>query len=95
MQNNKIFVRNLAFSTTDGDLGGIFAGCGDVVSARIATDRETGRSRGFGFVQMNTHEEAQTAIRDIDNTEHNGRTLFVVLSESRESKQKTAYGNSW
>ncbi len=95
MENNKLFVRNLAYSTTDGELSGIFAGSGEVVSARMATDRDTGRSRGFGFVQMNTQEEAQNAIRALDNSQHNGRTLYVAISEPRDRKPKTAYGNSW
>ena len=95
MQNNKLFVRNLAFSTTDSELSGIFAGYGDVVSARMATDRDTGRSRGFGFVQMNTQEEAANAIRSLDNSQHNGRTLYVAISEPRERKSSTAYGNGW
>lgn len=95
MQNNKLFVRNLAYNTTDGELNGIFAGHGEVVSARMATDRDTGRSRGFGFVQMNTQEEAQNAIRTLDNSQHNGRTLYVAISEPRDRKPSTAYGNSW
>ena len=95
MQNNKLFVRNLAFSTTDAELSGIFASSGEVVSAKMATDRDTGRSRGFGFVQMNTHEEAQSAIRNLDNSEHNGRTLYVAVSESRDRKPSTAYGSKW
>lgn len=95
MQNNKLFVRNLAFSTTDGELGGIFAGYGEVISARMATDRDTGRSRGFGFVEMNTHEEAQNAIRTLDNSQHSGRTLYVAISEPRDRKPATVYGNSW
>ncbi|MBX9877892.1 MAG: RNA-binding protein [Candidatus Obscuribacterales bacterium] len=95
MQNNKLFVRNLAYSTTDSELSGIFAGYGEVVSARIATDRDTGRSRGFGFVQMNTPEEANNAIRTLDNSQHNGRTLYVAISESRDRKSGTSYGNSW
>ena len=95
MQNNKLFVRNLAFSTTDSELSGIFAGYGEVVSARMATDRDTGRSRGFGFVQMNTQEEAQNAIRTLDNSQHNGRTLYVAISEPRDRKPTTAYGSGW
>lgn len=95
MQNNKLFVRNLAFSTTDGELGGIFAGYGKVLSARMATDRDTGRSRGFGFVEMNTQEEAQNAIRTLDNSQHNGRTLYVAISEQRDRKPSTVYGNNW
>lgn len=95
MQNNKLFVRNLAYNTTDSELNGIFSGHGEVVSAKMATDRDTGRSRGFGFVQMNTQEEAQNAIRTLDNSQHNGRTLYVAISEPRDRKPSTAYGNSW
>jgi RNA recognition motif-containing protein len=92
MQNNKIFVRNLSFNTTDGDLSGLFAEHGDVVSARIATDRDTGRSRGFAFVEMGSDSAAEAAIRSLDNTEFNGRTLHVAVSEPRESRSTTAYG---
>ena len=95
MLNNKLFVRNLAFSTTDSDLSGIFSSYCEVVSARMATDRETGRSRGFGFVEMNTAEAAQDAIRTLDNSQHNGRTLFVALSEPRDRKPATTYGKTW
>lgn len=95
MQNNKLFVRNLNFSTTDDELGGIFADHGQVVSAKMATDRNTGKSRGFGFVQMNTQEEAQNALRTLDNSQHNGRTLYVAMSEPRDRKSGTTYGNNW
>lgn len=95
MQNNKLFVRNLAFGTTDGELSGIFADQGEVISARMATDRDTGRSRGFGFVEMKTQEEAQNAIRTLDNSQHNGRTVFVAMSEPRERRPATVYGSSW
>lgn len=95
MQNNKLFVRNLAFTTTDSELSGMFAQHGEVVSARMATDRETGRSRGFGFVEMGTQETAQNAIRSLDNSEQNGRTMFVSISEPRDRKPTTSYGNNW
>lgn len=95
MQNNKLFVRNLAFSTTDTELGGIFAGHGEVLSARMATDRDTGRSRGFGFVEMSSPEAAQNAIRTLDQSQHNGRTLYVAISEPRDRKPSTSYGNGW
>jgi len=84
MQNNKLFVRNLSFSTTDGELSGLFADYGNVVSARMATERETGRPRGFGFVEMSSQESAQDAIRGLDNREFNGRTMYVVMSEQRQ-----------
>jgi RNA recognition motif-containing protein len=93
MQNNKLFVRNISFNTTDGDLSGLFATHGDVLSTRIITDRDTGRPRGFAFVEMSTPESAQAAIQSLDNTQFNGRTLYVVMSEEqRERRPNTAYG---
>ena len=93
MQNNKLFVRNLSFNTTDGELNGLFAEYGSVVSAKMATDRDTGRPRGFAFIEMSTLESAQDAIRALDNREFNGRTMYVAMSEPRERKAGTAYGN--
>jgi RNA recognition motif-containing protein len=93
MQNNKLFVRNLSFSTTDGELSGLFADFGNVVSARMATERETGRPRGFGFVEMSSPESAQDAIRGLDSREFNGRTMYVAMSEQRSPKASSAYGN--
>lgn len=93
MANAKLFVRNLSFNTTDGELSGLFANHGDVVSARMATDRETGRPRGFAFIEMSTQEAANEAIRVLDNSEFNGRTMHVAMSEPRERKSNTTYGN--
>ena len=92
MQNNKLFVRNLSFRTTDGDLFELFSQHGEVVSARIATDRETGRPRGFAFVEMNTPASAEEAIRALNNTEFGGRTVSVAMSEPRERKSMV-YGS--
>lgn len=93
MQNNKLFVRNLSYSTTDGELNSLFAGYGNVLSAKMAVERETGRPRGFGFVEMGDHESAQDAIRGLDNREVNGRTMYVAVSEQRERKMNTTYGS--
>lgn len=93
MQNNKLFVRNLSYSTTDGELGGLFSEHGSVLSARIAVEKETGRPRGFAFVEMQSQESAETAMRALDNSSFNGRTLHVAMSEPRERKPSTAYGN--
>lgn len=92
MQTNKLFVRNLSYNTTEGELSNLFEQHGQVVSAKIPTDRDTGRPRGFGFVEMATIESAETAIRTLDNTQLNGRTMYVVPSES--NRQSTAYGRS-
>jgi cold-inducible RNA-binding protein len=72
----KIFVGNLSFQTTDSDLNDLFAQFGEVESATIITDRDTGRSKGFGFVAMND-ENAERAISQLNGTELNGRALTV------------------
>ncbi|AHI07174.1 putative RNA-binding protein [Bdellovibrio bacteriovorus W] len=73
----KIYVGNLSYSMDDQSLGDIFAEFGQVESARIVIDRETGRSKGFGFVEMSTDEEAATAIEKVNGAEHSGRLLNV------------------
>ena len=72
----KIYVGNLSFNTTESDLSTLFAQVGEVESARIITDRDTGRSRGFGFVEM-SEEDAATAISKFSGTEVDGRALTV------------------
>ena len=72
----KIFVGNLSFQTTDSDLNDLFAPFGEVESVSIITDRDTGRSKGFGFVAMND-ESAEKAISQLNGTELNGRQLTV------------------
>ena len=74
---NKIYVGNLPFSATDDSLREMFGQAGQVESARIITDRDTGRSKGFGFVEMSTEQEASEAIRKFNGTELDGRSLTV------------------
>jgi RNA recognition motif-containing protein len=78
----KIYVGNLPFSTTDDDLRELFARHGEVSSASVVMDRETGRSRGFGFVEMDT-ANAQTAIAALDGRDLGGRALRVNEAESK------------
>jgi RNA recognition motif-containing protein len=78
----KLFVGNLSFQTTSADLEALFAQAGTCESASVITDRATGRSRGFGFVEMASNDEAQKAISDLNGTELQGRKLNV--SEARE-----------
>jgi RNA recognition motif-containing protein len=87
----KLFVRNLSFNTQESDLSGLFSSFGDVVSARLATDRDTGRSRGFGFVEMKNDQAAQDAIHGLDNSQFGGRTIQVQISEARDRKPQMAY----
>ena len=77
----KLYVGGLAWATTDASLNDYFAQAGTVTSARVVTDRETGRSRGFGFVEMESEEAAQKAIQTLNNTELDGRSISV--SEAR------------
>jgi cold-inducible RNA-binding protein len=79
-----IFVGNLSFKTTDDQLRAMFEAHGEVSSARVITDRETGRSRGFGFVEMNNEEEARRAIEAVNGKDLDGRTLNVNEARPRE-----------
>lgn len=72
-----IYVGNLAYKVSDKDLKEIFEEFGEVVSAKVITDRETGRSKGFGFVEMENESEAQQAIDELDGNEMNGRAIKV------------------
>src|SRR5262249_61598982 len=74
--SKKIFVGNLSFQTTESDLDGLFAQVGNVESVSIITDRMTGRSKGFGFVEM-SNEDADNAIQKLNGTNFGGRTLTV------------------
>ncbi len=77
MSNNKLYVGGLPYSVTDGKLQELFADHGTVESARVIADKFTGQSRGFGFVEMGSGEEAQKAIQALNSTQLDGRTLVV------------------
>jgi RNA recognition motif-containing protein len=82
--NNKLFVGNLSFNTTENDLQDAFAAHGTVLEANLMTDRATGRARGFGFVTMSTEEEAQKAMNALNGTSMDGRNLTVNVARPRE-----------
>ena len=86
MNNNKLFVGNLSFDTTENDLQDTFAAHGSVLEANLMMDRVTGRARGFGFVTMSTPEEAQNAINALNGTSINGRALTVNVAKPREER---------
>ena len=86
MPENKLYVGNLSFNTTDDALAQLFSDHGTVTSASVVTDRETGRSRGFGFVEMTTDAEAQNAIKALNGTMVEGRNLTVNLAKPREDR---------
>jgi len=82
----KLFVGSLAYSVTDEELQNAFAAAGTVVSARVITDRDTGRSRGFGFVEMGSDEEAQNAIKQLNETELSGRKIMVNEAKPQQPR---------
>lgn len=81
--SKKIYVGNLPFSSTEGDLRSLFARHGDVASVNVIMDRETGRPRGFAFVEMAQEDSAREAIRALDGTELDGRSLRVNEAEDK------------
>jgi len=81
----KLFVGGIAFATTEEGLREFFAQSGTVVSASVVTDQATGRSRGFGFVEMATEEEANKAVTDIGGRELDGRRLNVEIAKPKAS----------
>ena len=80
----KLYIGNLAFSTTNRDLEDLFAQAGACESAAVITDRDSGQSRGFGFVEMSSNAEAQKAIQQFDGHELHGRSLKVNEARERE-----------
>jgi cold-inducible RNA-binding protein len=82
----KLYVGNLTYETTDNDLQNLFAPFGTVQSAQVIKDRDTGRSKGFGFVEMNSGDEAQAAINALNEKESNGRKLTVNEAKPREDR---------
>jgi cold-inducible RNA-binding protein len=82
----KLYVGNLAFQTSSDDLQQLFAQAGTVESAAVVEDRETGRSRGFGFVEMSSKEEGDAAVTQFNGKEVNGRALTVNEAKPRESR---------
>jgi len=84
--NNKLFVGNLSFNTTENDLQDAFAAHGTVLETNLMMDRMTGRPRGFGFITMSTAEEAQSAITALHGASVDGRSLTVNVAKPREER---------
>lgn len=84
-----IFVSNINYRTLEESLFDLFASYGDVTSARIITDRETGRSRGFGFVEMADDAAGQNAINELDGKEFEGKELRVSVARPREQRNNS------
>lgn len=84
--NKRLFVAGLPFSTTQDELRTLFSTYGNVVSASVITDRETGRSKGFGFVEMETEEGATSAAQALQGSIYGGRSLVVNEAKPREER---------
>ncbi len=87
-----IYVSNLSFDVQDQDLRDFFTPYGEVSSAKIITDRETGRSRGFGFVEMGNDEEARKAIDELNNSSVDGRNIKVMEARPKEDRPARSGG---
>jgi RNA recognition motif-containing protein len=84
--NNKLYVGGLAYSVTDGQLQELFSAHGAVESAKVIADKFTGQSRGFGFVEMGSGSEAQSAISALNGTQYEGRSLVVNEAKPQTSR---------
>ena len=84
--NNRLYVGNLAFHTTEDELQRTFARCGNVSEVKLVIDRESGRSRGFAFVSMATDDEANTAIQELNGADLDGRALKVNVAQERAAR---------
>jgi cold-inducible RNA-binding protein len=90
--SNKLYVGNLSFRVTSEDLQEYFAAAGAVESANVVFDRETGRSRGFGFVEMASEDDANNAIAQFNGQEYDGRNMVVNEARPREDRAGSAGG---
>jgi RNA recognition motif-containing protein len=88
----KIYVGNLSYSTTSSDLEQLFTAHGQVQSAEVISDRASGRSKGFGFVEMGSDEEAAAAIAALNGVEHDGRNLTVNEAKPKEDRPRGGGG---
>lgn len=88
----KIYVGNLPYNVGDQELGDVFAQFGNVESARIVIDRESGRSKGFGFVEMSSDDEAMTAIEKLNGSDLNGRNMNVSEAKPMAPRENRGGG---
>lgn len=87
-----MYVSNLGFHVSEADLRKLFEAFGEVASAKVITDRETGRSRGFGFVEMKADSEANKAMAALNNKDIEGRAISVTIAREKEAKPRR---NNW
>ncbi|MCL2869578.1 RNA-binding protein [Candidatus Saccharibacteria bacterium] len=96
MQEQKLFVGSLAFATTDDALKAFFESVGPVASAKVVTDRDTGRSRGFGFVEYENTDDLQKAIDELNGKTLDGREITVNMARPKENRSgNDSHRKSW
>ena len=88
----KLFVGSLAYTATDDDLAAFFAEAGTVSSAKVIMDRETNRSRGFGFVEMSTDDEAKAAIEKLNGKDLGGRAVIISEARPQAPREPRSFG---
>ena len=93
--SSNLYVGNLTFDVTEDELHELFEAQGEVVSVKVITDRETGRPRGFGFVEMELPEGAQKAIQSLDGQDFKGRNLKVNMAKPRENRGGGGERRGW
>lgn len=91
--SNNLYVSSLAWATTDESLRDYFATVGTVTSASVIKDKMSGRSRGFGFVEMDSEEAANKAVEMLNNTDLDGRTIRVAVAQPREERPRREFNN--
>ena len=94
MAQQNLFIGSLAYATTNDSLKAFFEQVGPVVSARVVTDRDSGRSKGFGFVEFENDDDNQKAIDQLNGKELDGRTITVNVARPREERPRGEYSNN-
>lgn len=87
-----IYISNLSYGVNDADLNQLFAEYGEISSAKVIMDRETGRSRGFGFVEMTNETEGQKAISELHEAEYDGKVINVAVARPRPERSNNGEG---
>ncbi len=95
MASQNLFIGSLAYATTDDTLKAHFEQIGPVASARVITDRDTGRSKGFGFVEFENDDDNQKAVDQLNGKELDGRTINVSLARPKEDRPQRTGGDSF
>ena len=93
--SNKLYVGNLSFTTDEGSLSDLFEQFGEVSTCKIIKDRDSGRSKGFGFIEMSSSEAAQKAISNLDGSDFDGRNLKVNEAKPQEKRERSYDRNAW